>query len=318
MNTNNILFSIIIPHYNLGQKIIKLLNSLATEIDDSFEVIIVDDKSSQTYLKEVHEVITKFNSLNIQIVKNESFKKGAGVCRNIGMDHAKGKWYIFADSDDHFLPNSGKIIRDSVNTNADLILFQPTSTDEFGEICDRHKTFLKGFSEFYDTGSDLILRYQFPVVWSKIFRASVVKKYSICFDDVLASNDVMFSTKFGYHATEILVSNHSIYSWDFNTGSITSTVSKARFEDIKQVLINHNNFIREKLTDTEYKSVRNSAVKTFLMAMTRYKFGLTYSIKTFVDLILKGFIPIRHDEIQWNLVRRFFKNNQLYKRARAK
>jgi len=87
-------FSIIIPVYNRPDEIDELLSSLLNQTFKDFEVLVIEDGSSDACDKR----ITKYlDSLNIQYHFKDN--SGPGLTRNYGADRAKGKWFIFLDSD---------------------------------------------------------------------------------------------------------------------------------------------------------------------------------------------------------------------------
>ncbi|MDT0555155.1 glycosyltransferase [Patiriisocius hiemis] len=88
-------FSFIIPVYNRPEETKELLESLAMlEYDDGFEVVIVEDGSTETS----ETVVKQFsNSLNINYFFKEN--SGPGSSRNYGMQRAKGNYFIILDSD---------------------------------------------------------------------------------------------------------------------------------------------------------------------------------------------------------------------------
>jgi glycosyltransferase involved in cell wall biosynthesis len=88
-------FSIIVPVYNRPQEIDELLESLTNQnFQDDFEVIIVEDGSSDSSEKIVEKYSDKLN-LHYFFKKNS----GAGASRNFGMDKASGNYFIILDSD---------------------------------------------------------------------------------------------------------------------------------------------------------------------------------------------------------------------------
>ena len=88
------MISLIIPVYNRAREIKEFLGSLITQIDREFEVVIVDDGSSDN----LKDVIEEFRSLlNIQYLFQEN--QGPASARNLGMSQSKGNWYVFIDSD---------------------------------------------------------------------------------------------------------------------------------------------------------------------------------------------------------------------------
>lgn len=94
------LVSIITPSYNTAKFISKTIESVQAQTYKNWEMIIVDDCSTDN----TDEVICKYLSDNrIKYIKNEK-NSGAAVSRNKALREAKGKWIAFLDSDDLWSP----------------------------------------------------------------------------------------------------------------------------------------------------------------------------------------------------------------------
>lgn len=91
-------FSVIVPTYNRLDEIRELLASLEAQTlpKDKFEVLIVDDGSTDATEEYIRTLIEKGN-LNLSFYKQDH--KGPGPARNTGMEKARGEYYIFVDSD---------------------------------------------------------------------------------------------------------------------------------------------------------------------------------------------------------------------------
>lgn len=107
------LFSIIVPVYNVGPYVSDCLKSIEEQSCKDFELIVVIDKtSSDDSEKNVLEYKRKYD--NLQIVYQDH--KGLGAARNYGMKFARGDYIIFIDSDDcmddtHYLEELALIIK---------------------------------------------------------------------------------------------------------------------------------------------------------------------------------------------------------------
>ncbi|MBL7124586.1 MAG: glycosyltransferase family 2 protein [Dehalococcoidales bacterium] len=88
--------SIIIPMYNAGKTIIQTLRALKNQTRKDFEVIVVDDGSTDTSARLVAE-FSKQSNLTIRLVHQEN--SGPAKARNLGVKHSKGDIIIFLDSD---------------------------------------------------------------------------------------------------------------------------------------------------------------------------------------------------------------------------
>lgn len=115
---NNILFSIIIPNYNSEKYIKKCLESVLNQNFSDYELIIVDDMSTDDSVK----IIEEYNDPRIKLIKLDK-KTFNGGTRNIGVSNATGRYILFIDCDDWFnnnlvLMNIAQVIN---KTGADLI-----------------------------------------------------------------------------------------------------------------------------------------------------------------------------------------------------
>ena len=92
------LFSVVIPAYNREKEITRAVNSVLNQTCQDFEIIIVDDGSTDNTC----DVIKSINDKRIRYVKQVN--SGASVARNTGITEARGKYVSFLDSDDEWLP----------------------------------------------------------------------------------------------------------------------------------------------------------------------------------------------------------------------
>ena len=99
------LFSIIIPVYNRPQEVRELLETLLKQTSKDFEVIIVEDGSSEKC-----DTIVREYSDRLPVTYYEKENGGPAAARNYGAAKAKGEWLIFFDSDclipEHYIQNA--------------------------------------------------------------------------------------------------------------------------------------------------------------------------------------------------------------------
>ena len=94
-NSNYGLVSIIMPNYNSANYIVNTVNSVLLQTYSNWELIIVDDCSTDNSL----EIINQFNDARIKVYKTD-VNSGAATARNIAIEKAQGDWIAFLDSDD--------------------------------------------------------------------------------------------------------------------------------------------------------------------------------------------------------------------------
>lgn len=92
--------SVVIPAYNREETIVECLDSVVNQTYKPYEVIVVDDASSDNTVKAVEN----YPSDIVRVIRC-SQNAGAQVARNIGIKESKGDWIAFQDSDDTWLPD---------------------------------------------------------------------------------------------------------------------------------------------------------------------------------------------------------------------
>lgn len=90
------LVSVIIPMYNVEDYIYETIQSVLDQTIEKFELILVDDGSSDGTVEKVKEVVSKINNVTL-VTKSNS---GPGASRNLGVKLARGEYISFVDSDD--------------------------------------------------------------------------------------------------------------------------------------------------------------------------------------------------------------------------
>lgn len=250
--------SIIIPHYNSWDKLIELLNTIPNI--EWIEVIVIDDKS-ENQKKRISKLKLKFP--NVIFLANNSSEKGAGKARNLGLDFAKNDWVLFADSDDLFLPEMINLVKKYMNSSYDIVYFTPTSFIEHTEVIStRHKPYENYISNYLSQPSqynEMKLRYYYVVPWSKLIRKNIVDKNSIRFEEIMVSNDLLFSAKVGFYANEIFATSEKIYSVRENMGSLTTDISEEKFDSRFDAWINYVNFLNDNLSKEKLKLLHISS-----------------------------------------------------------
>lgn len=110
--------SIIVPVYNTAERLPRTLDSLLNQTIPSFELILVNDGSTDRST----EICREYAKNNPEkIILLEGPNQGVSSARNRGLGAARGKWIYFSDSDDFIEPELCQyLLEQAENTNADL------------------------------------------------------------------------------------------------------------------------------------------------------------------------------------------------------
>lgn len=266
--------SIIIPHFNSINLLKKLINSIP--VNDEIEVIVVDDNSTKDLI-ELESLKSNTNFKHIIFLTNDSSIQSAGTCRNIGLKIAKGKWILFADSDDFFVEGFYQIIKKYFESKHDVVLFSPTSIYiDTNQLSDRHVKFqsiIENYNKLKSIKNEVKLRYEYVVPWSKLIKRTFIERNNIDFDEVVAMNDIMFSTKVGYYMDSFLATSEVIYCVTRNKGSLTMMMTKEVHDSRVDALLRYFNFINEKVPNNQRKYLNISSISALVRT---YKSGLGF------------------------------------------
>lgn len=249
---SKIQLSIVIPHYNTPDSLMKLINGIPA--GNEIEVIIVDDNSSVD-LSECERFLEQRE--NVHFYKNDSGVKGAGASRNVALQYIRGEWILFADADDFFLEGFYEKVIPYLNMDYDMVYFAPTSIDvTTGEVSSRHIMYMELVEKYAKKPSLKHLtemKYGFCTPWSKLIRASVLKENDIQFDQIMVSNDIMCMTKCAFYSSKVAATDQTIYCVTRGGKTLTSMKDEKRFDTRVDVLVQRYTFLRENLSDKEFR-----------------------------------------------------------------
>lgn len=149
----DILFSLIVPVYNRPDEVADLLQSLENQSDKGFEVIIVEDGSTVPCLSyettpDGEKKAKGFPSLRLQYFQKEN--EGRSIARNYGLEHARGDYFVFVDSDCILPPDYFARLRHSLRKNPTDCFGGPDAAHE--SFTDTQKAINYAMTSFLTTG----------------------------------------------------------------------------------------------------------------------------------------------------------------------
>ena len=124
-------FSIIVPVYNVEKYIEKCLESILNQTYDNFEIIVINDGSTDNSKKILDNYKT---NKKIKIINQDN--QGLSIARNNGLGAASGDYILFIDSDDYIEEELLSTLNKNIN-NEDLIRFQVQTVNENKEIIEK-------------------------------------------------------------------------------------------------------------------------------------------------------------------------------------
>lgn len=115
--------SVIMPMYNVEKVMSRSIHSLFAQTLRDFEVVFVDDCSSDNTDAELRKIIASYGryDISVKIIRHEP-NKGVAAARNTGLDNASGEYIYYLDADDYFDDNALEMMYgEALKTDADVV-----------------------------------------------------------------------------------------------------------------------------------------------------------------------------------------------------
>jgi glycosyltransferase involved in cell wall biosynthesis len=147
-------FSVIIPVYNAANTLPNCLESLQKQSLTDFEVIAVNDGSTDASLSLLEAFGKEFDQLTIQTQQNS----GLGNARNRAANMAKGDWLVFLDADDSWQANKLELMHQTIAHNPETEFIYHAIFEKFtdGRLRKRSFTPVHNLQEFIMKGNPFV------------------------------------------------------------------------------------------------------------------------------------------------------------------
>ena len=224
------LVSVIIPAYNVSDYIEECIWSLLCQTYTNYEIIIIDDGSTDDTYNIGCNLALENERLKIYHQENQ----GVSIARNVGMQKANGEYYIFVDADDVVAPQYIETLVAGME-KADLGMI--------GFTAEREKLEAEtNISFIYDSATNMIenilcgTNYD-GYLWNKIFRRIVIEKYNLKFEkNIVVWEDMLFVLEYLKNCDQIAISNDKLYYYRYREGSAVNNVRIEKYQSKYEVM----------------------------------------------------------------------------------
>lgn len=224
---NNPIISLVVPVYNVAGYLRPCLDSIERQTFDDFEVILINDGSTDGSLRILQEYVDR--NEHFTLIDQEN--KGLGEVRNVGIRHARGEYIAFVDSDDILRKDYlARMYSEMLKRDADI-------------VCCEYKFQLENGFRFriypgmYAVSSQkkAISRLMRDVTlhhfsWNKLYRRSLFTENNIIFP-AMCFEDIATTARVFYHAKKIAFIPQPLYYYVQRGSSIMHSITYRRLQD---------------------------------------------------------------------------------------
>ncbi len=232
--------SVIIPVYNSGKYLARCLDGMEAQTFSEFEVLVVDDKSTDDSREIVKSYQARDPRINLIAL---DVNVGSGIARNAGIDRARGEYLSFIDCDDTVSPNFlEELYKSAKKSEADIA--KCTCMDIKNGICSLASR-PSAVKARLDSGKDILHSLYISEHWSMIYKRSFLEEHHIRYGEARVSHDSVFLFKVRYFAKSFEPAENAVYYYHQNEGSAVHTFTEKRFFNSLQSVSEMVDFINE-------------------------------------------------------------------------
>lgn len=234
---DNLKVSVIVPVYNASQYIGKTLDSIIAQDFDSFEIIVIDDGSTDDSLEIINQCLDGCEMPH-KVIHQEN--AGVSVARNVGIEESKGDYLAFVDADDHISKNHLSSLYNG-KTDFSLTLY---AKEEGGKLTslDTYSQDLISTYDFIKMELNMQITFNF---FQLLYRSAIIKDNNIRFTPgTVYGEDTEFAHKALSFGDEIAINNEVTYYYVQHPSSAIKTTEYRRF-DIVRIFEGLAEFYRE-------------------------------------------------------------------------
>ena len=223
---NNIKVSVIVPVYNGGEYICDTLNLLLKQDFEGYELVIIDDGSTDDSLDLIKKTL-KNTTVPHQIIHQEN--KGVSSARNVGIEKSNGEYLVFVDCDDCVSSNHISSLYRNIK---DFSLTQFVKKDN------NYTSKPYNYTQKQMSAHEFIkkeLNMEIPFHFAQLmYKKEIIQKNNIRFlENVTYGEDTHFALKALIHGENIQISNEVTYYYIQHSDSAIQTAQLKRFEIVK-------------------------------------------------------------------------------------
>ena len=283
---SEIKLSVIVPTYNSSNTIERLIHSLSNQIFKDFEIVFIDDNSTDNTVDLILKALENSN-IPSQLIVNET-NKGPGYSRNRGLEKANGDYIVFIDSDDIVREDHLSTFYENIKGH-DSVFVKGLKVDNEGNLFDFKV-------DRFDSIIELSIRNNHIIKATDIINLEMLMEIPFSFvlmlykKEIILNNDIRFNEEFNYgedtefairylsNCDDVKFVNKYTYYYYQEEESISRFSSLDRFESVQlfEGLYDYFNEFSHPVFDDLSQKLVHSRLPKFVFGNMNYFFYNDY------------------------------------------
>lgn len=279
-------FSIIVPMFNLEHYIKDCCLSIQNQFFEDFEVILVDDESTDNTEKVVEDLVGDDDRFKFYRKPNG----GAADTRNYGIKKANGKYILFVDGDDYIDADMLQKLYDLTKGKEYDILEFNAMVQQDGRNLGLYNDRYQPYSEMQDGLNYMINNLKnygniYIVPWGKLIRRNLIIENSIYFKKGRLYEDELWTPQLFIHAKKVNYIDLPVYHYKLRNGSsMHSQLTEKNLSDSRKNFQELEKYYNKlEVSHTKKAELKSYIAREYMWACTNYSIGrLSFSDRKFV------------------------------------
>ncbi|MCW0154618.1 glycosyltransferase [Lactiplantibacillus plantarum] len=234
--STEVLLSIIIPCFNVEDKIGGILDCLKRQTDKHFEIIFVNDGSADRTADIIERNQSRINCEGVRLINQDN--QGPAIARNIGLKYAKGKYVYFPDADDIISDHLVECLESGLFKTGNLpniVAFGYKVVDSpIATLADPKFDFWRIGTIRKYLNDATTRRVGFGYLWNKFIQREFITKNNICFEKFSYDEDAIFLSRLYLNGHTISFSEDVLYHYVQYSSSLTHA-KKDYYESVRSL-----------------------------------------------------------------------------------
>ena len=265
--------SVIIPLYNKQTYLERLFDSISSQVLTDFEVILIDDGSTD----ESGQMADIFSAKNPHVYVQHTENNGVSHARNLGLSQAQGEYITFIDADDTVAPDYlSNLYKKKKKENADLVISGVTKTNSRGAVIDEIRPPYTGKTSFEHIKHDFAKMQNDTGIYGtcvgKIFLRSLCD--GIWFDEEISlAEDLDFYIRLLHRVQSIYFDDKCLYYYVQNAENSSTQLDDQQIDYISQarIQLRMRSFLQSRMAyEGENKAIVDRRITDYCYYAIRY------------------------------------------------